>query len=55
MWVFLKRYFGWYIWLGLYATAVGAFVGMACFSVPILPCCFSSGYFRSALPWPLRQ
>ena len=34
MWVFLKRYFGWYVWLGLYASAIGAFVGMACFSVP---------------------
>jgi hypothetical protein len=37
MWLFLKRYFGWYLWLGFYATAIGALAGIACFSFPFLP------------------
>jgi hypothetical protein len=37
MWLFLKRYVGWYLWLGCYATAIGAVAGMACFSFPFLP------------------
>jgi hypothetical protein len=36
MWHFIKRYFGWYLWLGIYATAVGALIGLLCFS-PLLP------------------
>lgn len=31
MWHFIKRYFGWYLWLGIYATAVGALIGLLCF------------------------
>jgi hypothetical protein len=37
MWHFIKRYFGWYLWLGIYATAVGALIGLLCFSFPLLP------------------
>ena len=37
MWHFIKRYFGWYLWLGNYATAVGALIGLLCFSFPCLP------------------
>jgi hypothetical protein len=37
MWHFIRRYFGWYIWLGIYATAVGALIGLLCFSFPLLP------------------
>jgi hypothetical protein len=37
MWLFLRRYFGWYLWLGSYATAIGAVAGIACFSFPFLP------------------
>ena len=37
MWLFLKRYFGWYLWLGIYASAIGALVGMAFFAFPFLP------------------
>ena len=36
MWHFLKRYFGWYLWLGIYASSVGALVGMAFFAFPFL-------------------
>jgi hypothetical protein len=37
MWLFLKRFFGWYLWLGIYTSAIGALVGMLCFSFPLLP------------------
>jgi hypothetical protein len=37
MWLFLKRYFGWYLWLGIYASAIGSLVGMAFFAFPFLP------------------
>jgi hypothetical protein len=37
MWLFLKRYFGWYLWLGIYASSIGALVGMAFFAFPFLP------------------
>jgi hypothetical protein len=37
MWLFLKRYLGWHIWLGLYATAIGALVGIACFAIFLPP------------------
>ena len=29
---FLKRYFGWYLWLGVYTTAIGGLIGLLCFS-----------------------
>jgi hypothetical protein len=35
--MFLGRFFGWYLWLGCYAAAIGALVGMLCFSGPLLP------------------
>ena len=37
MWTFLKRYFGWYLWLGLYTTVLGALVGVAFFVFPWAP------------------
>jgi hypothetical protein len=37
MWLFLRRFFGWYLWLAGYSAVIGALVGMACFTVPFLP------------------
>ena len=37
MQLFLRRYFGWYLWLAGYSAAIGALVGIACFAVPFLP------------------
>jgi hypothetical protein len=34
---FLRRFFGWYLWLAGYSAVIGALVGMACFTVPLLP------------------
>jgi hypothetical protein len=33
MWAFIKRYLGWYFWLGLYTTGVGALIGVLIFFV----------------------
>ena len=35
--LFLRRFFGWYLWLAGYCAVIGALVGMACFTVPFLP------------------
>jgi hypothetical protein len=45
---FLKRYFGWYLWLGVYTTAIGGLIGLLCFSVPFLP--FLVIFFFSVYP-----
>jgi hypothetical protein len=45
---FLKRYFGWYLWLGVYTTAIGGLIGLLCFSVPFLP--FLVIFFFSLYP-----
>jgi hypothetical protein len=37
MWHFLERYFGWYLWLAAYCTVIGALVGLACFTIVLLP------------------
>jgi hypothetical protein len=37
MWFFLRRLFGWYVWLGCYSAAIGALVGISFFSFPFLP------------------
>jgi len=38
MWLFVKRYFGWYLWLGIYTTAIGALIGFAIFCIsPFVP------------------
>jgi hypothetical protein len=35
---FIKRYFGWYLWLSIYTTAIGGLIGLACFSLsPFFP------------------
>jgi hypothetical protein len=33
MLLFLRRYCGWYFWLGLYTSIIGALIGMACFAI----------------------